>query len=75
MGVVAIYAFLRLSSKVPNFHGKNSVTCHLTFGAEIRHRLALGDMYCDNHTGRGKQVYIYIYIDTSCTMQAHKVGK
>ena len=54
MGVVPIYTFLRFSNKVPNFHGENSATCHLTFAAEIRHRLALGDMDCDNHTGRGK---------------------
>ena len=38
-------------------------TCHLTFIVEIRHRFALGDMDCDNHTGRGKHVYIYIHHD------------
>ena len=61
MGVVPIYAFLRHSSKVPDFHGENSATCHLTFTAEIRHCFALGEMDCDNHTGRGEQVYIYIH--------------
>ena len=29
--------------------------------AKIRHRFALGDMDCDNHTGREEQVYIYIH--------------
>ena len=58
MGVVLIYTFLRHSGKVPNFHGKNPVTHHLTFMAEIRHRFALGDMDCDNHAKRGEQVYI-----------------
>ena len=78
MGVVPIYAFLRLSSKVPDFHGENSATCHLTFAVEIRHCLALGDMDYDNHTGRGEQVYmtwIVTWTDTSCTMQAHRAGK
>ena len=62
MGVVPIYAFLRHSGKVRDFHGENPVTCHLTFEAEIRHCFALDDMDYDNHIGRGKQVYIYIYI-------------
>ena len=61
MGVVPIYAFLRLSGKVPDFHGENLATCHLTFATEIRYHLALDDMDCDNHTGRGKQVYVYIH--------------
>ena len=61
MSVVLIYAFLRHSGKVPDFHGENLVICHLTFMVEIRHRFALGDMDCDNHTGRGEQVYIYIH--------------
>ena len=61
MGVVPIYAFLRQLGKVPNFHGKNLATCHLTFIVEIRHRFAVGDMDCDNHTGRGEHVYIYIH--------------
>ena len=65
MGVVPIYAFLRHSDKVPDFHGENPATCHLTFAAEIGHLFALGDMDCDNHTGKGEQVYIH----TSCTMQ------
>ena len=64
MDLVPIFAFLRHSSKVPDFHGKKPVTCHLTFTVGIMHRFALGDMDCDNHTGRGKQVYIYIYIYT-----------
>ena len=61
MGVVPIYAFLRHSGEMPNFHGENRATCHLTFTMEIRHHLALGDMDCDNHTRRGMQVYIYIH--------------
>ena len=73
MGVVPIYAFLRHSGKVLDFHGKNPATCHLTLAVEIRHRFALSDMDCDNHTRRGEQVYIYIH--TLCTLQAHKVGK
>ena len=71
MGVVPIYAYL---SKVPDFHDENPATHHLTFTAEIRHHFALGDMNYDNHTGRGEHVYT-IYIHTSCTMQAHRVGK
>ena len=47
-GMVPIYAFLRHSSRVPNFHGENPVTCHLTFVAEIKLRFALGDIDCDN---------------------------
>ena len=39
MGVVPIYAFLRHSSKVPDFYDKNLATSHLTFTAEIRHHL------------------------------------
>ena len=50
MGVVPIYDFLRLSSKVLDFHGENLATCHLTFVVEIRHRLALDDMDCDNQS-------------------------
>ena len=61
MGMVPIYAFLRRPGKVPNFHGENPTTCHLTFVAKIRHRLALGDRDCDSHTGRVEHVYIYIY--------------
>ena len=61
MGVVPIYAFLRHSGKVLDFHGENPATCHLTFATEIRHRFALGDMDCDNHTERGEQVYIYMH--------------
>ena len=53
------YAFLRHSGKVPDFHGKNLVTCHLTYTVEIRHCFALGNIDCDNHIGRGEQVYIY----------------
>ena len=53
------YAFLSHSGKVPDFHGKNPVTCHLTYTVEIRHRFALGNIDCDNHIGRGEQVYIY----------------
>ena len=72
MGVVPIYAFLRHLGKIPDFHGENPATCHLTFAAEIRHRFASSDMDCDNHTERGRA---NIYIDTSCTMLAHKTGE
>ena len=54
MDVVLIYAFLRHLSKVPNFHGENPATCHLTFVVEIRHCFTLGDMDCDNHTEKDK---------------------
>ena len=59
--MVLIYAFLRHSSKVLDFRGENLVTCHLTFMAEFRLLFALSDMDCDNHNGRGEQVYIYIH--------------
>ena len=74
MGVVLIYAFLRHSGKVPDFHGENLTTCHLTFAAKIRHRFTLGDMDCDNHTGRGEQVYIYTYIMHNVSTQNRKVN-
>ena len=61
MGVVPIYAILRHLSKVLDFHSENLVACHLTFAVEIRHRFVLGDTDCNNHIGRGKQVYMYIY--------------
>ena len=54
MGVVPVYAFLRHLGEVPDFHGENLVTCHLTFMAEIRHHFALGDMNYDSHTRRGE---------------------
>ena len=54
MGVVLIYTFLRHSGKILDFHGENPTICHLTFVVEIRHRFALGDMDCDNHTGRSE---------------------
>ncbi len=54
MGVVPIYAFLRHSGKVPDFHGENLATCHLTFTEEIRHCFALGDMDYDNHIEKGE---------------------
>ena len=65
MGVAPIYAFLRHSGKVPDFHNENLATRHLTFAAEIRHCFALGDMDYENHTKRGEQVSIYIY-HTQC---------
>ena len=71
ISVVPIYGFLRHLGKVLDFHGENLATCHLTFVAEIRHHFALGDLDCDNHTRRGKQIYIHI----SCTMQTHKAAK
>ncbi|KAK9998167.1 hypothetical protein SO802_017770 [Lithocarpus litseifolius] len=43
-GVAPIYAFLRHTSKAPDFHSENPTTCHLTFAVEIRHRFALSDM-------------------------------
>ena len=33
----------------------------LPFMEKIRHRFALSDIDYDNHTGRGKQVYICIH--------------
>ena len=74
MGVVPIYAFLRHSGKVPDFHSKNPVTCHLTFTAEIRHRFALGDMNYDNHIEKGEQVYIYKYMMHNASTQSRKVN-
>ena len=74
MGVVLIYAFLRHLSKVPDFHDENPATCHLTFVAEIRHRFALGDIGCDNHTGRGEHIYIYTYIKHNVSTQSKKVN-
>ena len=61
MGVILIYAFLRNSGKVPDFHSENPSTSHLTFTAEIRHCFAIGDMDNENHTERGEQVYTYIH--------------
>ena len=52
--VVLIYAFLRHSGKVPDFHSKNPATCHLTFVVEIKHRFTLGNMDYDNHIERGE---------------------
>ena len=74
MGVVLIYAFLRHLSKVLDFHDENLVTCHLTFVVEIRYRFALGDMDCENHIGRGEQVYIYTYIMHNASTQSRKVN-
>ena len=74
MSVVIIYAFLRHSGKVPDFHEENLATCHLTFAAEIKHRFALGDMDCDNHIGRGEQVYIYTYVLHNASTQSRKVN-
>ena len=46
------------------------------FVAEIRHRFALGgDMDYDNHTRRGKHVYIYIYIDHAQCKHTEKESK
>ena len=61
MGVALIYAFLRHSGKILDFHEENPTTSHLTFAAEIRHCFALGDMNCDNHTERSEHVYMYIH--------------
>ena len=72
MGVVLIYAFLRQLGKVPDFHGENLATCHLTFTEEIRHCFALDDMDYENYTGRGQAG---IYIHTSCIMLAHRARK
>ena len=46
--------FPKAFGKVPDFHGENSTTCHLTFAVEIRHHFTLGDMDYDNHTGKGE---------------------
>ena len=64
MGMIPIYAFLKHSGKVPDFHSRNPATCHLTFVAEIRHRFVFDGIDYDNHTRRGEQpagIYIYIY--------------
>ena len=53
---------------------ENRTTCHLTFVAKIRHRFALSDMDCDNHTERGMQVYIYTYIMHNASIQSRKVN-
>ena len=74
MGVVPIYAFLRDSSKVPDFHSENLTTCHLTFVAKIRHRFSLGDMDYENHTGSGEQIYIYTYIMHNASTLSRKVN-
>ena len=74
MGVVPIYDFLRHSGEMPDFHSENPATCHLTFTTEIRHRLALGDIDCDNHTERGEQVYIYTYIMHNASTQNRKIN-
>ena len=74
MDVVPIYSFLRHLGKVLDFHSENPATYHLTFAAEIRHRFALGDMNCDNHTERDEQVYIYTYIKHNASTQSRKVN-
>ena len=56
MGVVPIYAFLRRSGKVLDFHGENLAICHLSFASEIRHCFALDDMDFDNHTEKGGEI-------------------
>ena len=48
MGVIPIYAFLRYSGKVLDFHDENLATRHRTFVVEIRHHFTLGDIDCDN---------------------------
>ena len=71
MGVVLIYAFLRRSSKVPDFYSENLATNHLTFVAEIRHHLPQVTQTVTLTLEGGEQVYIH----TSCTMQEHRAGK
>ena len=73
--MVPIYAFLRHSGKVPDFHDENSGTCHLTFAMKIRHRFTLGDMDHDNHNGRGELVYLYTYIMHNASTQSRKVNR
>ena len=73
MVVVPIYAFLWYLGKVPDFHGENSVTCHLTFAAKIRHHFALDDTDCDSHTERGR-AGIYTYIMHNASTQSKKVN-
>ena len=65
--------FPKAFGKVPDFHGENPTTCHLTFMAEIRHRFALGDMDCDNLTGRANR-FIYTYIMHNASTQSRKVN-
>ena len=64
--------FPKVLGQILDSHSKNPMTCHLTFVAEIRHRFALGDMDCDNHTRKGQ---VGIYIHAPCTMLAHRVEK
>ena len=66
MGVVPIYAFLRHSSTVPDFHCENPATCHLNFEAKIRHRLPYVTQTV-TITPAEVSRYIYIYIYT-CIM-------
>ena len=72
MGLVPIYAFLRLSSKVPDFHGENPVTCHLTFVVEIRHRLVW--TVTITLKGASRYIYIYTYIMHNASTQNRKVN-
>ena len=73
MGVVPIYAFLRHSSKEPDFHGENPATCHLTFTVEIRLCFAIGDMdYAITLEGASR--YIYTYIIHNASTQSRKVN-
>ena len=44
------------------------------FRCENYASLALGDMDCDEHTGKGEQVYIYTYIMHNASMQSKKVN-
>ena len=65
--------FPKAFRQIPDFHDENPTTCHLTFVAEIRHRFALDDMHCENHTRRREQVYIYTYIMHNASTQSRNV--
>ena len=66
--------FPKALGQIPDSHGENPATCHVTFATEIRHHFALGDMNCDNHIGRGASKYIYTYIIHNASTQSRKVN-
>ena len=73
IGVVPIYAFLRHSSKVPNFHDENPMGCHPTFAAEIRHCLPSVTRTVTITPTRASR-YIYTYIMHNAYTQSGKVN-
>ena len=53
--------FPKASRQSTRFSQRKSSDITPYFRGGISHRFALGDMNCNNHTERGKQVYIYIH--------------